>query len=124
MTVTNPFRRQAAPMLAADADPVAASGRDLRDAYERGRRDTLRARKRHPMGMTFLFLAAAVGIAVAGYAAYSGSFGRGGQRLDRDLAAAAEQSKPMAREAAHDAGQALKGAGESLTRETPAPAPH
>ncbi|HEY8572285.1 hypothetical protein [Phenylobacterium sp.] len=121
MALSNPFRRQAAHPIEAEPGLDAPGSGDLREAYERGRRDALQARKRHPLGMTFLFLAAGAGVAVLAYAAYSGSFGRGGERLDRDLAVAADRAEPMVRDAAHDAGQALKSAGQTPNGQAPAP---
>jgi hypothetical protein len=121
MTFNNPFRRPTPHLVAADPGVAGPTSADVRDAYEHGRRDALKARKRHPAGMTFLFLAAGVGVAVLAYAAYSGSFSRGGARLDQDLAVAADKAKPMVRNAAHDAGQALKDAGQPQNKDAPAP---
>jgi hypothetical protein len=121
MAFHNFFRPHTDPSVATNPSLVPPTPRDVRDAYARGQRDALRARKRHPLGMTLLFGAAAAGVAILSYAAYSGSFSRGGARLDQDLAIAADRAEPMVREAAHDAGQAAKGAGQSLMRDAPAP---
>lgn len=117
------FRRQADTSIAESVSLEPRTARDVRNAYERGRREAMQARKRHPAGMTFLFLAAAVGVAVLAYAAYSGSFSGGGRRLDRDLAVAADQAKPMVRDAAHEAGQAVRNAGQSHTDPATPPEP-
>jgi uncharacterized membrane protein YdbT with pleckstrin-like domain len=74
---------------AADAHAVAT---DLREAYERGRRDERSSRRRHPVGMTLLFLAAAVGVIVLALAALNGSFGGAGQAVDASLSAAAARA--------------------------------
>lgn len=122
MNLSNPFRRSRAPLDPLEANAVGPSEDDVRVAYKRGARDALRARKRHPVGMTFLFLAAAVGVAVAAYAIFSGSFGGGGERLDQDLAVAVDKAEPVVREAASDAGQALRDAADP-PRSEPAPPP-
>jgi hypothetical protein len=123
MAFNNPFRRPPAGPVTLDtsADPVRDS--QVLDAYARGKRDARDARKRHPVGMTFLFVAAAVGLSVTAYAVYSGSFAGGGQRLDRDLAVAADKAQPIMREAAHDAGQALKDVSQPRTDPSPPAAP-
>jgi hypothetical protein len=121
MAFENPFRRQSANADPATTSSAAQALKDVRSAYDRGRRDALRSRKRHPAGMTFLFIAAAVGVAVVGYAGYSGSFSVGGERLDRDLATAGDQVEPMVRDAAHDAGQALREVTQPSKSEPPAP---
>jgi hypothetical protein len=120
MALSNFFQRQTDLSGAAAPSLEPPTPADVRNAYERGRRDAQQARKRHPAGMTFLFLAAAAGVAVLAYAAYSGSFSRGGARLDKDLAVAADRAEPIVRDAAHDAGQAVKGAGRSLVNNEPA----
>ena len=112
MPFSDIFRRQPPATVVATSGPELLTPADVRDAYERGRRDALKSRKRHPAGTTFLFAAAAAGVAVLAYATYSGSFGQGGQRIDRDLASAAENAKPIVRGAAHDAGEAVRRAGQ------------
>ena len=73
----------------ADARAVAV---DLREAYERGRRDERASRRRHPIGMTLTFVAAAVGLVLLVLAAVNGSFGRGGEVVDQNLAVAMNRS--------------------------------
>lgn len=73
----------------ADAHAVAV---DLREAYERGRRDERASRRRHPVGMTLTFAAAAVGVVLLVLAAVNGSFGRGGDFVDQNLAIAANRT--------------------------------
>ena len=83
---------------------------DLREAYNRGRRDERAGRKRHPVIMTLMFLAAAVGVALMVLAAVNGSFGEAGKVADQGLATAATQAEPVVRDAASDAGRAVTGA--------------
>jgi hypothetical protein len=113
-------RRDAGP---ATAERAPLTDKEVRAAYERGRHDAKSERKRHPIGMTVLFVAAALGLGVAAYAAFEGSFGRGGERLDSDLAVAADKAEPVVRDAAQQAGEQLKDAGQSLTRDDPPTAP-
>ena len=51
---------------------------DLREAYERGRRDARTARKRHPLMMTLTMIAALVGVVVLALALVNGSFSGAG----------------------------------------------
>lgn len=99
----------------AQADDLKA---DLREAYERGRRDERSTRKRHPVLMTFTFIAAAVGLALMALAAFNGSFTRAGDVVDQNLSVAANRAEPAVRDAAADAGQALRDAGQSAKTET------
>lgn len=86
---------------------------DLREAYERGRRDERGRRKRHPVGMTFTFAAALVGVVILALALVNGSFGRAGEVVDQQLTIA----KPMASQAASDAGDQLRdAAGKARTK--------
>jgi cytochrome bd-type quinol oxidase subunit 1 len=85
---------------------------DLRQAYEMGRRDAKRARRRHPVLMTFLIVAAAVGLIVMALAAVNGSFGSAGTVVDQNLATAADEAVPAAQNAAANAGQAVKSAAD------------
>lgn len=81
---------------------------DLRRAYELGRNDARRARRRHPVLMTLLILAAAVGLIVTALAAVNGSFGSAGSVVDQNLATAADRAAPVVENAAADAGQAVR----------------
>ena len=82
---------------------------DLRDAYERGRRDEQARHKRHPIGMTLTFAAAAFGVVVLVLALVNGSFGAAGQAVDQGLTIA----KPVASQAAATAGEQIRGAADS-----------
>lgn len=103
----------------AQADDLKA---DLREAYERGRRDERSTRKRHPVLMTFTFIAAAVGLALMALAAFNGSFTRAGGVVDQNLSVAANRAEPAVRDAASDAGEALRDAGQSAKTEAAEPA--
>ena len=92
---------------------------DLREAYNRGRRDERAERKRHPIMMTLMFLAAAIGVVVVVLALVNGSFGGAGQVVDQNLTTAADQAEPMVRGAASDASQAVKDATTSERTPTP-----
>lgn len=86
---------------------------DLREAYERGRRDERAARKRHPLLMTITLAFALIGLALLALAAVNGSFGRAGNLVDRQLNVAANRAQPAMREAASNAGQSLRSAGDA-----------
>lgn len=103
----------------AQADDLKA---DLREAYERGRRDERSTRKRHPVLMTFTFIAAAVGLALMALAAFNGSFTRAGGVVDQNLSVAANRAEPAVRDAASDAGEALRDAGSSAKTDAAEPA--
>lgn len=91
---------------------------DLREAYDRGRRDERASRRRHPVFMTFLFVAALCGVALLGLAAINGSFSAGGSVADQNLNAAVNRAEPAARDAASQAGQSLRDAGAAAKAKT------
>lgn len=93
---------------------------DLRQAYELGRRDAVKQRRRHPILMTFLVVAAAVGLIVMALAAVNGSFGGAGTVVDQNLATAADQAEPAVRSAAAEAGQAVRDVTSTDGTQTPA----
>jgi hypothetical protein len=84
---------------------------DVRQAYERGRRDERASRRRHPIFMTITFAAAICGVALLALAAVNGSFGAGGEVADQNLSAAVDRAEPQVRDAASQAGQSLHDAG-------------
>ena len=94
---------------------------DLRQAYELGRRDAVKSRRRHPVLMTFLILAALVGAVVMALAAVNGSFSDAGNVVDQNLATAADQAEPVVRNAAAETGQAVRDVTTTERTETPAP---
>lgn len=94
---------------------------DLRQAYELGRRDAQKGRRRHPILMTFTVIAAAIGLVVMALAAVNGSFSGAGVVVDQNLATAADQAEPVVRSAASEAGQAVRDVTTTDRTETPAP---
>jgi hypothetical protein len=97
---------------------------DLREAYERGRKDAKQARRRHPVAMTFTIIAAIVGVIVLALAAVNGSFSGAGTVVDRNLATAAVQAEPVVRDAASQAGQVVQDVADGKDNDgTNAPAP-
>ena len=61
---------------------------DVREAYERGRKDERASRRRHPVFMTLTFIAAICGVILLALAAVNGSFAGGGGVADETLSAA------------------------------------
>jgi hypothetical protein len=96
-----------------DRAPDALDKADLREAYERGRRDERGQRKRHPMLMTVTFLLAVVGVVMLAMAAVNGSFMRGGGVVDQQLNVVADRAAPAVNDAAASAGEGLREAGQS-----------
>lgn len=90
---------------------------DLRQAYERGRRDAQAARKRHPVLMTLTVIAAIVGVVLLALAAINGSFGRAGGVVDQNLVTAADRAEPVVRGAAAQAGDAVRDAADGTGTE-------
>ncbi len=90
--------------------------KDLQAAYDRGRHDERRARKRHPLMMTLTFAAAAVGVVVLVLAASNGSFQQGGASVDQKLEVAADKAEPVVRGAVVDTGAAIKAAGQDMKK--------
>jgi len=87
---------------------------DLREAYERGRRDERAARRRHPVMMGVTFVLALVGVALLALAAVNGSFTRGGGVVDDKLNIAADRAGPALSQAADNAGQGLRDAARGV----------
>jgi hypothetical protein len=86
---------------------------DLREAYERGRKDERAARKHHPLLMTLTFVAALVGIAILALAAVNGSFARAGSVVDQNLHVAVNRTEPQVRDAAAQAEASLRDSGRA-----------
>jgi len=95
-------------------------GVDLRDAYERGRRDARMARRRHPVTMTLTVIAAAIGVVLLALAAVNGSFSGAGAVVDQNLATAADQAGPVVSNAASQASQAVREAAAPDRTQAPA----
>jgi len=88
---------------------------DLREAYERGRKDARAARRRHPVLMTLTVLAAVVGVVLLALAAVNGSFRGAGEVVDENLAMAADRAEPAVRDAAGDARRTIGDAASGVT---------
>jgi hypothetical protein len=90
----------------------------VRRAYERGRRDERAARhprrRGSPVLATFLVLAAAAGAFVVYLGISQGSFSRGGQMVDQNLANATSTASGAVHRTVDRAGDALENAGQSL----------
>ena len=108
----------AAPVDRDAAGPEDLAKADLREAYERGRRDERASRRRHPVAMTLTMAAAVVGVVVLALAAVNGSFTRAGGVVDQNLNMAVTKAEPQVRDAAAEAGQSLRDAGQSVRRKT------
>lgn len=80
-----------------------AIGADLREAYERGRRDERASRRRHPIGMTITFVLAAIGLVLLALAGWNGSFTTAGAVIDQNLQLAMNRAGPTVSQAANDA---------------------
>ena len=96
-----------------DADvreTVALTDKDLRDAYDRGRRDEAVRHKRNWLWTIVEALLALVGVVVLALAALNGSFERGGRVLDEQLWSARTQATPAIQNAASSATDAVRDA--------------
>jgi hypothetical protein len=100
------------------AQPVLLQGdKALRQAYERGRRDErAHLRRGSPVLTTVLVLAAAAGLFVVYLGVTEGSFGRGGQLVDQNIANATASAMGVVHNGADRAGDALTNAGQELKR--------
>ena len=85
------------------ASDAHAIGADLREAYERGRRDERASRRRHPIAMTFTFLFAAVGLVLLALAGMNGSFQTAGAVVDQNLQLTMNHAGPAVSQAADNA---------------------
>jgi hypothetical protein len=94
---------------------------DLREAYERGRRDERAARRRRPLLMTITFALALIGAALLALAAVNGSFMRAGGVVDKKLNVAADRAGPAVSQAASDAGKSLRDAGGQVRSRAESP---
>ena len=85
------------------ASDAHAIGADLREAYERGRRDERASRRRHPIGMTVTFALAAIGLVLLVLAGVNGSFTTAGAVVDQNLQLAMNRAGPAVSQAADNA---------------------
>ncbi len=108
-----------------DADvreTVALTDKDLRDAYDRGRRDEAVRHKRNWLWIIVEALLALVGVVILVLAALNGSFERGGRVLDEQLWSARTQATPAIQNAASSATEAVRDARANTAVQTNAAA--
>ena len=91
-------------------DSVTITDKELRDAYDRGRRDEASRHHRNWLWVIVEALLAVVGVIVLVLAALNGSFERGGRVIDEQLSIARVEAGPTLRNAASDAGTAIQNA--------------
>jgi len=95
----------------ADArESVAVTDKELRDAYERGRRDEASRHHRNWLWVIVEALLAVAGVIVLVLAALNGSFERGGRVIDEQLSIARVEAGPTIRNAASNANNAIQNA--------------
>lgn len=85
-----------------DRDEPVLTDKDLREAYERGRRDEAHHHRRNWLLTIVTALLAIAGLIVLVLAALNGSFARGGRVIDQQLSIAADRAEPALRDAAQD----------------------
>ena len=103
-------------------DTVALTDKDLRDAYDRGRRDEAARHKRNWLWIIVEALLALAGVIVLALAALNGSFERGGRVIDEQLWSARVQATPVVQNAASDAASSAANAvRDARNATTPAP---
>lgn len=94
------------------------TGRDVADAYERGRRDEARRHRGSPL-LSLLVLIIIVGAALLIYlAAREGSFAGGGAVVDNNISQAANTVQAPFKRAAGKAGDTLENAGQTLKQDS------
>jgi Tfp pilus assembly protein PilX len=97
-------------------ETVALTDKDLRESYDRGRRDEAGRHKRNWLVTLLTTLLALVGALVLVMAALNGSFQRGGAVIDRQLSIAADNAEPAVRNAASEVSEEIQ---EARTPEVP-----
>jgi len=101
-------------------DSVTITDKELRDAYDRGRRDEAARHHRNWLWIIVEALLALVGVIVLVLAALNGSFERGGRVIDEQLSIARVEAAPTIPNAAADAGTAIQNARDNNTNAAPA----
>ena len=102
---------------ATDRATLGARNTDVRQAYDRGRRDERARRPRRrgsPLLMLIVLVAAVAGAGAIYLGVHEGSFSRGGQVVDQKLAGVAAPAQQATRNAADRAGDALENAGQRI----------
>lgn len=89
-------------------ETIALTDKDLRESYDRGRRDEAGRHKRNWLVTLLTALLALVGALILVLAAINGSFARGGAVLDRQLSIAADNAEPAVRNAAGEVGEEIR----------------
>lgn len=102
-------------------ETVALTDKDLRDAYDRGRRDEAVRHKRNWLGTIIEALLALVGIIVLVLAALNGNFERGGRVIDEQLWSARTEATPAIQNAASSAANTASNAVQDVRDNTAAP---
>ena len=103
--------------VAADGEVVADPGvlrAEMRDAYDKGRRDERKRHRSSPLLNLGLLAVAAVGAMMLFYAAREGSFSGAGSVVDTKLSHAAAVAPSAINNAATQTGAALQDTGERL----------
>jgi hypothetical protein len=95
---------------------------DLKEAYERGRKDERASRRHHPVLMGLTLVAALAGVIILGLAALNGSFAAAGAAVDQNLHVVVNRAAPQVRGAAAEAGQSLHDAGVAAKAKITSPA--
>jgi hypothetical protein len=90
--------------------------KERNDAYQRGLRDGVRAKRNNPVLTILVLLLALLGIAVGVLAIVNGSFREAGGVLDRSAGIAAVEARDAGGELAQDAGSALQREGAEAER--------
>ncbi len=96
---------------AAEPAQIAPVEGELQKAYHRGRRDERARRRRSPVVMLVVSVAALAGAGILAVSAWQGSFAQGGAVVDKQIATAADTAEPKIQAAAQDARSALRQAG-------------
>jgi hypothetical protein len=87
---------------------------DIKDAYERGRREERLRRRRSPILGLFVLVLVLIGAGMIYLAVENGSFSSGGAVVDQSLAKVSQTARAPIRGAADKTGDALQNAGQNL----------
>lgn len=118
------YRRRADPVVGPADGPIAgvAGPPDHRDAFaeglRQGRREERKRHHGHPILKLVVVLVALAGAVMLAVAAKEGSFSRGGQVVDQNIAVAADQAKVKAADAVSQTGQAIQTAGAQIEQKS------
>lgn len=111
-----------------DASAPVAGPPDEHQAFAAGRREGYREERGrhrgHPLIGLLVALVAVAGAAMLALAVHEGSFTKGGQVVDQNLAAAAGQAQSAGAGALNKTGQAIQNAGATLQQQASNPSNH